>query len=545
MRQVAILRTDEVETKDKALAVTKFNKRKGKQLRSNKQSDEKDIFCNYCIKKGHEIKDCRRLADKRKREAEEIKNPSSLESSSQPQQQQNRPSTSREQEHDSQDKGSQSGARVAFGLAATINTASANSVDSTSNTLVDTVWTADSGASFLMTFHLEWIADYREFVKRIPIRLGDGHIVEAYGKGFIHTDIGILDPVFYVPHLSDNLFSISYFAKKGGCVITKNDYIIFMDEDKELFRGNLNMNAVYDIKIKVKPAEHVALLSTTSKEWHERLAHVSPKIIQFMADNKIVEGIHIKNALTEKCEPCGLSKIKRASHPSSNTSINSKPGQILHFDTVGKIPESSMSGNIYFVLCKNACSAYRQVFFTKTKSEIPHLVKLTINQVPVQTGNEVLQIHTDQGSEFLNSDLAQFCKTKGIKHITSAAYTPEQNGMIERDIRTISEAAKTIRLATKLPRKYWAEAINTSVYILNRIINSNDRYHTPYELWTGTKPNFNNIHRFGELAIVRTPERERDKLDPKGRRMIFVGYTEKSNTFRFIEPHTDRLIIRL
>ena len=83
-----------------------------------------------------------------------------------------------------------------------------------------------------------------------------------------------------------------------------------MDEDKEIFRGNLNLNGVYDIRIKVKPVEHVALLSTTSKEWHERLAHVSTRIIQFMAANKIVEGIHIKNAPAEKCEPCGLSKIK-------------------------------------------------------------------------------------------------------------------------------------------------------------------------------------------------------------------------------------------
>ena len=142
MRQVAILRTDEIQTKEKELAATKFNMRKGKQLRSQKQNDEKNTFCNYCKKKGHEIKDCRRLADKRKRETEESTKPTNIESSSKPQQQQqNRPSTSREQEQDSQVKySSQSGARVAFGLAATINTASAIPEESTSDVLVDRVW---------------------------------------------------------------------------------------------------------------------------------------------------------------------------------------------------------------------------------------------------------------------------------------------------------------------------------------------------------------------------------------------------------------------
>lgn len=103
-----------------------------------------------------------------------------------------------------------------------------------------------------------------------------------------------------------------------------------MKDDRELFRGRLNSSGVYDINIKIKLAEHVAMLSTTREDWHERLAHVSPNLIQFMADNKVIEGIHISAKPSPKCEPCVSSKIKRASHPCSSKPVNPKPDQILH-----------------------------------------------------------------------------------------------------------------------------------------------------------------------------------------------------------------------
>lgn len=166
-----------------------------------------------------------------------------------------------------------------------------------------------------------------------------------------------------------------------------------------------------------------------------------------------------------------------------------------------------------------------------------------INLTSIQTGNEVKQIITDNGTEYVNSNLSIFFGQKGIVHSTSATYTPQQNGFVERDIRTVAETSRAMRLRACLPKTFWAEAVGTAVYILNRVINSTNREKTPYELWFGRKPSLKNIHRFGESAIVYTEERYRDKLDAKGQKMIFVGYTETFNTFRFINPQTNGLVI--
>ncbi|GFT48403.1 integrase catalytic domain-containing protein [Trichonephila clavipes] len=62
-------------------------------------------------------------------------------------------------------------------------------------------------------------------------------------------------------------------------------------------------------------------------------------------------------------------------------------------------------------------------------------------------------------------------------------YTPQQNGAAERENRTIVECARSIIYAANLPLKLWAEAVNTSVYVLNRTGPTSVKDKSPYELW--------------------------------------------------------------
>ncbi|EZA48751.1 Copia protein, partial [Ooceraea biroi] len=72
----------------------------------------------------------------------------------------------------------------------------------------------------------------------------------------------------------------------------------------------------------------------------------------------------------------------------------------------------------------------------------------------------------------------------GIKLETSAPYVHQQNGQVEREIRTVVECARTMLLAKKLSQRLWADAVHTAVYILNRCITSVSNEKTPFELWT-------------------------------------------------------------
>ena len=74
-----------------------------------------------------------------------------------------------------------------------------------------------------------------------------------------------------------------------------------------------------------------------------------------------------------------------------------------------------------------------------------------------------------------------------IKHELSAPYTPEQNGRIEMENRTIAELARTMILNNNLLKLLWAEAMSTGVYVLNLIPNKCQQNITPPELFTTGK----------------------------------------------------------
>ncbi|GBP34515.1 Retrovirus-related Pol polyprotein from transposon TNT 1-94 [Eumeta japonica] len=76
----------------------------------------------------------------------------------------------------------------------------------------------------------------------------------------------------------------------------------------------------------------------------------------------------------------------------------------------------------------------------------------------------------------------------GIVHHKTNPYTPEQNGLSERYNRTIVEKAKCLLFDAGLEKRFWAEAAHTAVYLQNRTVTTSLNYRTPFEIWTGRKP---------------------------------------------------------
>ena len=73
------------------------------------------------------------------------------------------------------------------------------------------------------------------------------------------------------------------------------------------------------------------------------------------------------------------------------------------------------------------------------------------------------------GGEYVDGDFKHYLSTNGVRHETCAPYTPEQNGVSERSNRTLVESAMISLFYLNLPRDLWAEAVNTAVYVNNRI----------------------------------------------------------------------------
>ena len=83
-----------------------------------------------------------------------------------------------------------------------------------------------------------------------------------------------------------------------------------------------------------------------------------------------------------------------------------------------------------------------------------------------------------------------------------------------------------------LPKYFWAEAVNTVCYVLNRVLIRHNLNKTPYELWKYRKPNIGYFKVFGYKCFVLNTKDNLGKFNPKSDVGIFLGYSNSSKAYR-------------
>ena len=159
----------------------------------------------------------------------------------------------------------------------------------------------------------------------------------------------------------------------------------------------------------------------------------------------------------------------------------------------------------------------------KHKSELFEKFKNWKATVERQTGKNLKYMRTDNGGEFTSKEFEEFCAQEGITRHFSIPGTPQQNGVAERMNRTLLERARCMRLFANLPKQFWAEAVSTTCYLVNRSPSTSLELKSPQEVWTGKPVNYSDIHVFGCPVYVLLQEDQRTKLDAKSRKCIYLG----------------------
>ncbi|GJU35462.1 retrovirus-related pol polyprotein from transposon TNT 1-94 [Tanacetum coccineum] len=127
----------------------------------------------------------------------------------------------------------------------------------------------------------------------------------------------------------------------------------------------------------------------------------------------------------------------------------------------------------------------------------------------------------------------------GKKYIlTQLSKTPEQNGVVERQNRTLIEAARTMLPASKLPLSFWAEAVTTACYTQNRSIIISTHGKTAYHIINDKKPSIKHLHIFGCICYITRDGENLDKMKEKGDPCVMVGYFTQSKGYRVYTRET-------
>ncbi|GJS36405.1 retrovirus-related pol polyprotein from transposon TNT 1-94 [Tanacetum coccineum] len=187
-------------------------------------------------------------------------------------------------------------------------------------------------------------------------------------------------------------------------------------------------------------------------------------------------------------------------------------------------------------------SRFTWVKFLRSKDETLEVVIKFLKQIQVGLNKTFRNIRTDNGTEFVNNDLTDYYECVGIFHQKTVLRTPQQNGVVERQNRTLIEAARTMLIFSKAPMFLWAEDVATAFYTQNRSLIHTRHYKTPYELVHDKKPDLTFFRVFGSLCYPTNDSKDLGKLQPTVDNGILVGYGPSRKEYRMYNKRTRRIM---
>jgi transposase InsO family protein len=155
------------------------------------------------------------------------------------------------------------------------------------------------------------------------------------------------------------------------------------------------------------------------------------------------------------------------------------------------------------------------VFFLQENSQTQETLKRFLRQAQNEFGLRIKKIRSNNETEFKNSQIEGFLEEEGIKHEFSSPYTHQQNGVVDRKNRTLLDMARTMLDEYKTLDRFWAKAINTACYSINRLYLHQILKKTSYELLTGKKPDVSYFRVFGSKCFILIKRGRSSKFAPK------------------------------
>lgn len=213
----------------------------------------------------------------------------------------------------------------------------------------------------------------------------------------------------------------------------------------------------------------------------------------------------------------------------------------MHSDVCEPISPTTWNGKKYFLSFTDDYTRFSIIYLLEKKSQVFQCFQNYEATVIAFFDLKVSILRYNNRGEYVSNELKRFCSVKGIVVDYTVPYTPEQNGLAEKLNRTLVERTRSLLLQSNLSKEMWGEAVLTAAYFGNRLPTHANIKKTPIELWTGSKPNLNNIRIFGCVAFAHIPDQLRHKLDSKSKKCIFVGYTK--NGYKLWDPLTKTVFV--
>ncbi|CAM8901857.1 unnamed protein product [Rhodiola kirilowii] len=406
-------------------------------------------------------------------------------------------------------------------------------------------WIIDSGATDHFICDVNLLSSVYQLPKKCHISLPNGHTIVVHSAGTYCLRPGLdLYDVMVAPEFKYNLLSVSKLVKDSSLtvVFTKEKCLIQdLAKKTSLEIGDLvgGLFQVPDMS-RNKGVNAVVSSKPSTLVWHHRMGHMSfdrmhSLLFKYVPNlNTNTKGFH--------CSVCPLAKQSALKFPLSSH-ISDDIFQLVHCDVWGPYSTETLSGAVYFLTIVDDKSKGVWIYLMKRKSEVADLLIQFFALVNTQFERKIKVLRSDNGGEFFSQKLVQFLSSKGCVHQTSCAYTPQQNGVVERKHRHILNVARALRLHASVPKCFWGDCVMTAAYIINRTPTPLLGGKAPYEVLFGAAPSLAHMRVFGCLCYVSSIPKFRDKFDPRAYPCVFLGYPYGKKAYKVYCLHSHKILV--
>jgi hypothetical protein len=373
-------------------------------------------------------------------------------------------------------------------------------------------WKYDTGATDHCTPYDGILSDYRKLESPQYLNTAKENekmAIAGIGSLVFKTPSGedaILTEVLHVPSLSKNLLSGPALSAKGCDTNLTESSISIENGEVVLMKGRFDDRSwMIDLeytnrKSALEITRGVKILPNDEMLKHARLGHP-----------------HDEKGRLDGCNACDVSKATQLKY-SKEKKPTMKKG-CVSVDLLGPVYGQYIGTCVYHDSDETAALVlnHKSDFF----DEFVELAELWETQYE----RRIKMIYCDNGGEFINRDMQNWAKSKGIIMNTTNPFAHQQNGLVERRNRTLTTMAKAMMAHANLPSEdYSMYAYETAAYLLNRKVSKRIGM-SPYEVRTGDKPDLSTLRVFGCRAYVHVPKEQRRKMDSAAIEGIMVGYS--------------------
>lgn len=343
-----------------------------------------------------------------------------------------------------------------------------------------------------------------------------------------------LRDALYMPSYPHDIFSVAR-ATNGDATITfkrGSSHMVTKDGSRFDIHESGNLYYLPTIEESVDQCKVCHDLQT----WHEIMGHCNYEDVQKLQG--VVRGMEIRGSTVKEnqlCEVCTQGKFTQTRNREPDRKAK-KPLELIHTDLAGPMPTQSKEGHRYAQSFTDDYSGTMLVYFLKSKADTVQATEKFLADIAPY--GEVKCIRSDNGTEFTSRDFQALLIKSKIRHETSAPYSPHQNGTAERGWRTLYDMSRCLLIESKLPDELWNYAMQTSAYVRNRCYSRRTK-RTPYELFTGRKPDVSKMQKFGSICFAY--KQEKGKLDSRCEQGVFIGYDKNSPAYLVYYPNTKKV----